>query len=134
VGSPNFEQRKKVWTLYCKDIDFSENQLNVLSDLSEGYSIASIEATSNRLRQKIFLGSARPTLKDALLLLTRYPTISKPAINELHSHLVNEPTEIINLLNQRDSNIYTAAIIGEIIGRSKSTMYRILKSTSEDNK
>jgi SpoVK/Ycf46/Vps4 family AAA+-type ATPase len=132
IGPPNFEQRKKIWTLYCRGIEFTDNQMNVLADLSEGFSIASIEAASNRLRQKSFLNSTEPSIKDALLLLTSYPTISKPAIEGLQDFLTKEPTEIINLLNQRNSSIYTFPIIGEIVGRSKSTIYRFLKSTPEE--
>ena len=125
VGAPNFEQRKKLWDLFSKEVDWSEGQLNVLSDLSEGYSVAAIEATTNRLRQKRFLTSSSPTLREALLFLTSYPQIGKPLIEGFSTSLPGDPVEITKLLHKRDSSLYTLSIIGEIVGRSASTISRI---------
>lgn len=124
VGVPDFEQRKTLWHLFSKDLDWSDNQLSVLSDLSDGYSGASIEATANRLRQKLFISSSKPTLKEALLFLTSYPNIGRTAIENFSPNLINDELVITKLLQSRDSNLYTLAIIGEIVGRSASTISR----------
>lgn len=132
VGPPKFEQRKQLWGLFSKDIMWSENHINVLADLSKGYSIASIEATANRLRQKLFLNSLTPTLREAILTLTTYPNIADTAIPGFSTKLLNDISELTNLLQERDSNLYTLTIIGEIAGRSASTIHRISHSQSKE--
>lgn len=130
VGPPDFEQRKTLWQLFSTDLDWSENQLNVLADLSEGYSGASIEATANRLRQKLFISTSKPNLREALLFLTSYPSIGKTAIENFSPVLINDELNITKLLQNRNSNLYTLAIIGEIVGRSASTISRRSNSQS----
>ena len=124
IGPPTLEQREQLWELYSGELHWSPKELKVLSDLSDGYSAAAIEAAATRLRQRRVTHKERPSLRTALLSLLALARGETLAKNELGSHLHN-PVGLTHVLRKRNPQIYSLSLIGEIAGVSKATMSRL---------
>ena len=128
VGFPDLDQRKDIWQLYGKELEWSDKHIAVLSDVSEGYSGSVIANTCNRLRQRVITQKIEPTLHAAWkhLLAAGRPKILGAEVS------ADNATEVYNDLHQRNASLYTLGTIGELMGVPKTTMSRLLSKEKTD--
>ncbi len=124
IGLPDTDQRHAFWHHFSGEIEWGSKELKVLADLSEGFSVAAIEAASMKVRQSIITRELKPTLRDALLALASLEHGNFSEGTVLAQLSLNEPCKIQAQLMKRDPKFYSLTIIGEIAGVSKATMSR----------
>ncbi len=124
IDLPDFEQRAAVWKLYSGELNWGHKELKALADLSEGFSIAAIEAAATRVKQQVITRQAKPCLRSAILALAslaRGEAAVKGLVSEAN---LNDPQGLASRLRKRNPRIYSLSLIGEIVGVSKATMSR----------
>ena len=122
VGFPGLDQRKAIWHLYGKELGWSGKQLDVMVDISDGYSGAAIANTCNRLRQRKITQQIEPTMHSAWkhLLATGKPKVLAPGV------ATDDAKQVYDYLHKQNPSLYTLGTVGDLIGVSKATMSRIL--------
>jgi hypothetical protein len=124
IDLPEREQREALWKMFSGELGWGGKELKALADLSEGFSIAAIELAANRVEQQLVTGHRKPSLRGAVVALSslaRGETAGKTFV--LGSNL-DDPRELAKVLRQRNPQVYSLSIIGEIAGVSKATMSR----------
>jgi AAA+ superfamily predicted ATPase len=125
LGFPDGQQREKFWEMFSTDITWSPKEIKVLSDLSEGFSVAAIETVMMRLRQRLIVHGSSPTLRDALLALQSLADGKQSAAQPLSQALLDDPEHLAEFLKSRNEQLYSLALTGDIAGRSTATMSRL---------
>lgn len=126
---PTAEQRKAIWMLYGKELGWSDKQIDVLVDISEGCSGAVIENICNRLRQRLITQKAPPTLKAAWQQLQ---ASGKPKLM-MDDFNLSDPGAIYRFLHQRNP-LYTIVTVSDLLGISKATMSRFIAKEKTESK
>jgi DNA replication protein DnaC len=134
IDFPNLAQREHFWRTFSAGDVWSPKHLKVLADISTGYSVAAIETASARLRQRSIIHGGKPTLREAieaLLPLGRGQAVSMPV---LQPEWLTDLTLLTQNLSERDPQLYSLTVIGEIAGLSKATMSRRAAETGNKSK
>jgi SpoVK/Ycf46/Vps4 family AAA+-type ATPase len=125
VGLPDLNQREHLWELYSGDLGWSPKQLKVLADLSDGFSGASIQAVSTKLRQRVITHEQPPSLREAVTALLFMARGEASGKNPVDASVLDDLPKLTKLLQSRNSGIYSLAIVGELAGCSRATMSRL---------
>jgi len=134
MNYPTLAQREHFWRVFAADGVWSPKDLKVLADVSAGFSVAAIETASARLRQRSIIHNETPTLREAveaLLPLGHGQSTRSPV---LQPEWLNDVALLTQKLQERDSQLYSLSIIGEIAGLSKATMSRRAAEASKTRK
>ncbi|MDD2468949.1 MAG: AAA family ATPase [Desulfobulbus sp.] len=130
---PSREQRTQMWKDFIAPISFSERDLVVLADLSDGFSGSDIRETCARLKRRQLTSGKALHLSEAFMVLQNL-SISGENDRCFASTLTNkEPAEIVHLLRERDQRLYSLAMLAELLGLSKATAHRLAKKEGENN-
>ena len=130
---PSREQRTQMWKDFIAPISFSDRDLVVLADLSDGFSGSDIRETCARLKRRQITSGKELHLSEAFMVLQNL-SISGENDRCFASSLTNkEPAEIVHLLRERDQRLYSLAMLAELLGLSKATAHRLAKKETESN-
>lgn len=130
---PNIEQRKEMWAQFIAPIEFSTRDLTILADLSEGFSGSDIRETCARLKRRQYASGKPLDLKETFMVLQNL-SISGDTEHCFASTLTNKDcAEITQLLRARDHKLYSFAMLGELLGLSKATIYRLTKKDDDSH-
>lgn len=122
---PSREQRARIWLSFIEPVTFSERNIGILADLSEGFSGSDIREICTRLRRRQSINGMPPTLKDAFQVLLNL-AIGGEESGRFVAQLANKDTDsVVYALRQRDQRLYSMAVIAELIGVSKATIHRL---------
>lgn len=128
---PTTEQRASMWADFLEPVQFSERELAVLADLSEGFSGSDIREVCARLRRRHFAD------KKPLLLSDAFPVLRNLALggeneSRFAAGLANkEVVAIVHALRERDPRLYSLATLADLLGLSKATAQRMSKRDDE---
>lgn len=121
---PSAEQRETLWRQFLGKVSWHTKDIDVLTDLSEGFSGSEIREVCLRIRRQTIAHGTTPALKDAFVGLQRI------AAGEVHRNrfltalvAANGP-EIARKLKRRNPKLYSHAELGSLLGTSKATAYR----------
>lgn len=121
---PNSELRQQMWNEFLHSIEFESRDIQLLSDLSDGYSGSDIREVCSRLiRKKISMG-IEPELKDAFLILQNLGTGEGHDRRFLSSITDSGSDEAFETLRNRNPKLYSSASLARLFGVSKTTAYR----------
>lgn len=125
LGLPELEQREQFWKMFSAEVEWPPKSLKVLADLSEGFSVGTIETICLRLRQRFMISNEQPSLRDAIITLLSLSSDKYSGKQALSLALINNREKLTAFLKSRDSKLYSLSQIGEIAGLSASTMSRL---------
>lgn len=122
---PDVTLRRTLWQQFLPSVPKRKKDLLVLVDLSEGFSGADIHEVCLRLERKQITEQSDATLAGAFTALrnigigegeARRSTLS--ALREM------SPRQVARALRERNERLYSAEILGRLLGVSKATAHR----------
>ena len=133
LSFPSVEERVALWNGSLHPLEFTQRDVVVLSDLSEGFSGSDIHEACQRLhRRRITTGTA-PALADAFSILrnlTHGEGTERKFVSLMNSH---SPQKMAQMLRQRNPKLYSHSTISSLLGISKATSYRCTKGGTNDH-
>ncbi|HMG68882.1 MAG TPA: ATP-binding protein [Chitinophagaceae bacterium] len=125
---PNQTLRQDMWQKFLPPVRFSEKEVALLVDLSEGFSGADIQDVCTRLKRKKIVQNETPVFKDAFFILKNISLGGENNKKNFLSAIQNKEEEfIIKALRERNPNLYSFNAVGDIFGFSKSKAHRLSK-------
>lgn len=121
---PTTQSRMLLWKEFLRPIQFGERELDVLVDLSDGFSGSDIQEVCRRLHRRHLVTGQQADLKDA------FQTLQNVGIGEgeerrfLSSLKGKQPKTIAHALRTRNPKLYSHATLALLLGVSKATAYR----------
>lgn len=121
---PDAEMRGQMWHMFLKPVAWSERHVELLSDLSEGFSGADIQEVCARLKRKQIAARIEPTLRDAFAALLQLAS-GEGEKDRFIAKLRGTGMDTIALeLRSRNERLYSHGNIASLLGVSKQTAYR----------
>ena len=121
---PGSDIRAQMWSQFLQTLDFDERDIELLIDLSDGFSGSDIEEVTKRLKRRRITIEHAPELKDAFQIL-RNIGIGGGAERRFLSALRGEDEhQIAQALRARNEDLYSHAALARLLGVSKATAYR----------
>ncbi|EMM77582.1 AAA family ATPase [Leptospira santarosai] len=123
---PDFETRTILWETYAQVFDWTNKQVRVLADLTEGFSPAEIKNAVFRLRLKQIINKSKPQLHEVIVVLLSQ-RVKENQLSHLIGILGNETININKIktnLMKRNPDLYSISMIADLLGSSKATLSR----------
>jgi len=124
LGFPTPELRLQMWEGFLQPIEFSHRDLNILTDLSEGFSGADILEVCRRLHRRRITTKILPELKDAFQILQNIGIGEGQERRFLSGLRGKAPQAIANALKDRNGKLYSNPALAQLLGISRATAYR----------
>lgn len=121
---PSPDLRIKMWPQFLFPIKFNIRNLKVLVDLSEGFTGSDIEEVCRRLNRRRLITAKKPELKDAFQILQNIGIGEGEERKFISTFKGKNAKDISHFLRNRDDSVYSHSAIAQILGLSKSTVYR----------
>jgi SpoVK/Ycf46/Vps4 family AAA+-type ATPase len=116
--------RRKMWEEFGADLQLSSREIDLLVDLSEGFSGSDIREVCVRLQRRRITTQQFPELKDAFQVLQNL-AIGEGEHRRFLSALKGRDEHFIAaVLRQRNAKLYSHAALADLLGVSKATAYR----------
>jgi SpoVK/Ycf46/Vps4 family AAA+-type ATPase len=121
---PAADLREKMWKEFSVGLEFTDREIALLVDLSEGFSGSDIREVYVRLRRRQLTKQQHPGLKDAFQVLQNMG-IGEGEDRRFLSHLRGKDVQTIaTLLRDRNAKLYSHAALADLLGVSKATAHR----------
>lgn len=121
---PEPEIRKQMWSTFIAPLELPEREVELLTDLSEGFSGSDIYESCLRLRRRHITTREKPQLKDAFEIVQNL-AIGNGEGRRFVSELAGKEIEsAAHVLRERNSKLYSLAALADLFGLSKTTMHR----------
>ncbi len=124
LGYPTNHLRFQMWSQFIEPIEFNEHDLEILVDLSEGFSGSDIQEVCRRLNRRRITMQPAPALKDAFQILRNIGIGEGEERRFLSAFKTKDLDTIVSVLRQRNKKLYSHAALARLLGVSKATMYR----------
>lgn len=124
---PSANLRQRMWTAFISPLPFSERDLALLVDLSDGFSGSDIHEVCARLRRRQIITQQSPRLKDALPILQNIGIGEGEDRRFLSRFRGKDEHAVAGLLRERNTRLYSHAALAELFGVSKATAHRWVK-------
>ena len=124
MGYPDQERRSRMWREFLQPLAFSKKDTEVLSDLSDGFSGSDIQEACLRLHRRRIMLHEQPDLKDAVEALRGVAIGEGEGRRFLAGHKASAAPELAAALRERNAKLYSHAVLGRLLGVSKTTAYR----------
>lgn len=121
---PDSEMRTEMWRMFLKPIIWPERHLELLSDLSEGFSGSDIHEVCARLKRKQVAARMRPALQDAFAALQQLASGEGEKARFVAKLRDMGMEAVAQELRARNERLYSHANIAALLGVSKQTAYR----------
>lgn len=129
---PTVLLRHEMWKSFSEDLNFTEREIALLVDLSEGFSGSDISEVCVRLRRRRITKQQPPELKDAFQVLQNISIGEGEGRRFLSSLRGKDEHETSTLLRRRNSKLYSHAALADLFGVSKATAHRWGKELKTD--
>ncbi len=121
---PTVDLREKMWTALSGGLEFTDREIALLVDLSEGFSGSDIREVYVRLRRRQLTKQQHPGLKDAFQVLQNMG-IGEGEDRRFLSHLRGKDVQtVVTSLRDRNAKLYSHAALADLLGVSKATAHR----------
>jgi hypothetical protein len=121
---PNSSSREQLWSQFLEKNIFDRREIDLLVDLSEGFSGSDIQEVCRRLRRRRITTGQESTLRDAFQVLQNIG-IGEGENRRFISLLRGKQFEqIARSLRDRNAKIYSHATLARLFGVSKATSQR----------
>ena len=129
---PTADLREKMWTAFGGTLEFTDREIALLVDLSEGFTGSDIREVYVRLRRRQLTKQQHPGLKDAFQVLQNVG-IGEGEDRRFLSHLRGKDVRVVaTLLRERNAKLYSHAALAELLGVSKATAHRWATGTETE--
>lgn len=130
---PSADMRKGMWNAFLPPIEFTDKEIQLLVDLSDGFSGSDIQEVARRLRRRTITAPGNPTLRDAFSILRNLSTGEGESRRFLSGLVGKGEAESMQMLKARNGKLYSNAVVGQLFGLSKATAYRRSQSGAIDD-
>lgn len=121
---PTSELRHQLWEQFLLPLQFSEREIALLVDLSEGLSGSDIHEVCLRLQRRRITRKEDPTLHDAFLAIQNVAIGEDEGRKFITTLKQQDRNSIAVALRNRDQKRYSHAVVASLLGISKATAYR----------
>jgi SpoVK/Ycf46/Vps4 family AAA+-type ATPase len=136
LSYPSLELRNQMWASFLKPLDFSEKDIDLLSDLSEGFSGSDIHEVCLRMHRRRITTKVIPQLLDAFQAL-RSIAMGEGESRRFLATVKGQDTHCIaSALRERNPKLFSHAAVAQLLGVSKATAHRLtlVKGVSNDGR
>jgi hypothetical protein len=124
---PSTEQRQVMWVQFIAPLRFTARDIDLLVDLSEGFSGSDIREVCLRLHRRWAALQKKPKLKDAFQVLQNM-AIGEGEDRRFLARLRSKDEQAIaNVLRERSTKLYSYSALADLLGVSKATAHRRAK-------
>lgn len=128
---PTADLRRTMWSEFLKPAELPQRDLDLIVDLSEGYSGSDIQQVCRRLHRRRVTMQVPVQLKDAFQILQNIG-VGEGEERRFLSRLRNkEVQEVARSLRLRNEKLYSHASLAHLLGVSKATAYRNVKGDAK---
>jgi len=129
---PPADLRRKMWVEFSGELQFTAREIELLVDLSEGFSGSDIHEVCVRLQRRRITTQRPPELKEAFQVLQNMG-IGKGEDRRFLSRLRGKGEHAIAaMLRDRNAKLYSHAALADVFGVSKATAHRWAKGVKTD--
>lgn len=121
---PSEDMRRQIWSGFIGQLQFTPKEMDLLIDLSEGFSGSDINEVCLRLRRRRMTKKHAPTLKDAFDVLQNLSSGAGEERRFLPVLRGKDEHFIASHLRERNAKLYSHAAIADLLGVSKATAHR----------
>src|SRR3984957_15271771 len=121
---PSAEQRQVMWAQFIAPLRFTARDMDLLVDLSEGFSGSDIREVCLRLHRRRAAMQKRPELKDAFQVLQNLAIGEGEDRRFLVRLRGKDEQAIANVLRERSTKLYSYSALADLLGVSKATAHR----------
>ena len=130
LNFPSLDERQLMWSQFLTPLQFQEREIELLVDLSDGFSGSDIREVCLRLQRRRIASQKAPELKDAFQVLQNM-AIGEGAERRFLAGLRSKDEHAIStLLRQRNARLYSHSAIADLLGISKATAFRRAKGVA----
>lgn len=126
---PSAELREQIWRGALPPIELSKRGIDLLVDLSEGFSGSDICEVCRRLNRRRISQNTSPDLKTAYQILQNMAGGEGSAQRPLVALDGKSIHDVAEFLRNRNKRLYSHSSLAELFGISKATAYRRAKGT-----
>jgi SpoVK/Ycf46/Vps4 family AAA+-type ATPase len=124
---PDANSRREIWQGFIGPFEFTPREVELLVDLSEGFSGSDIREVCLRLHRRRITNRRPPKLKDAFQVLQNL-SVGEGEDRRFLSSLKDKDEQMISAqLRERNPKLYSHAAVGDLLGVSKATAYRLIR-------
>lgn len=129
---PSPELRRRMWLEFIGPLQFTVREMQLLVDLSEGFSGSDIHEVCVRLQRRRITTQQSPELKDAFQVLQNMG-IGEGEGRRFLSLLRGKDEHVIaTTLRDRNAKLYSHAALANLFGVSKATAHRWAKGVKSN--
>jgi SpoVK/Ycf46/Vps4 family AAA+-type ATPase len=124
LSFPSSELRAEMWAQFADGLELSPREIELLSDLSEGFSGSDINEVCTRLQRRKITTREHPKLKDAFQVLQNMSIGEGEQRRFLSGLRGADAYGIASALRQRNPKLYSHSALADLFGVSKATAHR----------
>lgn len=128
VTLPNEEMRREMWQLFLPPLSYSSKEIDLLVDLTDGFSGSDIHECCLRLKRGQIINKKHPEFKQVFYTLKNLALDGNGSRFLVELKNLDAPS-IASYLRNRNPKLYSLNSIAELIGISKATAHRLTKQT-----
>ncbi len=129
---PSTEQRQVMWVQFISPLQFTPRGIELLVDLSEGFSGSDIREVCLRLHRRRTATQKQPEMKDAFQVLQNM-AIGEGEERRFVARLRGKDEHTVAiLLRERNAKLYSHSALADLLGVSKATAHRRAKGVMTD--
>jgi hypothetical protein len=133
LGFPSVEQRRLMWAQFLFPLQFTAQEIELLVDLSEGFSGSDIRDVCLRLQRRRITTQRNSEMKEAFQVLQNIATGEGEERRFLSQVQGKDKHTIAIVLRKRNPKLYSHSAISHLFGVSKTTAYRLAKGVTSDD-
>lgn len=129
---PSAELREKMWTAFIGPLPYTDREVDLLVDLSEGFSGSDIHDVCARLHRRRITTKEAPGLKEAFQTLLNMSIGEGERRRFVSAFRGRDEHAIGGILRERNAKLYSHAALADLFGVSKATAHRWARGGEKD--
>lgn len=121
---PPADLRQKMWEQFVRPLEFTPREMELLTDLSEGFTGSDIQEVCLRLQRRRLNTKRNPSLKEVLPILQNMAMGEGEDRRFLARLRGKDEHAIAASLRERDAKLYSHSALADLLGVSKATAHR----------
>jgi hypothetical protein len=121
---PSADLRQQMWVQFVRSLEFTPREIELLTDLSEGFSGSDIQEVCLRLYRRRTTTNKNPALNEAFQVLQNIGTGEGEDRRFLSQLRGKDEHAIAAALRERAAKLYSHSALADLLGVSKATAHR----------